>query len=212
MKILAIDISTKNLNIAVFLDGKVHGIYLENCLKTHSEILLKNLDALLKSLNLKLGDFDYFCCCIGPGSFTGIRIGVCTIKTFAQAFNKKVIAITSNELYAYNESSKNGFIISAVNAMQNKIYYAVYKNGAEIVAPSICEISDFNEIVKKYKGHIVSDLLIPGADVVLVKDLNDKLANLANFKATQNLAVDFLAVEPLYVRLSAAEEKFGCLK
>jgi len=212
MKILAIDTSTKNLNIAVYLNGKVSGVYLENCLKTHSEILLANIDNLLKDLNLKLKDFDYYCCCVGPGSFTGIRIGVCTVKTFAQTFNKMVLAVNSNELYAYNENEKDGFVISVLNAMNNKLYYAVYKGGSEVVKPSICEIGEFKNIALKFPGRIISDIELPGFNVFLVGDLNNKLANLAYKKAARKKAVDFQNVEPLYVRLSAAEEKLGCAK
>lgn len=212
MKILAIDTSTKNLNIAVYLEGKVRGIYLENCLKNHSEILLSNVNNLLKDLDLKLSDFDYYCCCVGPGSFTGIRIGVCTVKTFAQIFNKKVLIVNSNELYAYNENDKNGCIISVLNAMNNKLYYAVYKDGLEILEPSICDVADFDKIALKFPGSIISDIDLPEFNIFYARDLNNKFANLSHKKAACNLAIDFSKVEPLYVRLSSAEEKLGCAK
>jgi len=250
MKILAVDTSTKNLNIAIYLYGQVAGAYLEKPINTHSEILLANIDNQLRRSNLALSDFDYFCCCVGPGSFTGIRIGVCTIKTFAQSFNKKVITVNSNELYAYNERDKEGYVISVLNAMNNKLYYAVYNNGSEIVKPSICEIDEFKDIINKYKGEIVSDILpslkdfefcndgptgvfktnnANSADIKTVENLDkftifansakfksvrgidriNNLANLAYQKVLEKKAVDFQKVEPLYVRLSSAEEKFG---
>lgn len=204
MNILAIDTSTKDLNITLNLTGRISGLFLKDCQLTHSEILMKNLDALLKKENIKLLDFDFFACCIGPGSFTGIRIGVTTIRAFAQIFNKPVIAVNSCEMYAYNEYDKN-HIISCVNAMQNKIYYAVYKNGEEIEKSSFIEISNFKQLYDKYNGSlIVSDIEIPGYKTKRPENLNIKLGELSAQKA--GFAVNYAGLAPLYVRLSSAEE------
>lgn len=205
MKILAIDTSSKNLNIALNLNGEVKGIFIKDCLLTHSEILMKKIDELIFENKLTLKEFDYFGCCIGPGSFTGIRIGVTTIRAFAQVFNKSVIPINSLELFAYNECN-NDHVISCVNAMQNKVYYAVYKDGKEIAAPAFANISDFSEVFNKYSGTIVSDIEIPAIKIKNPENLNFKLAKLSLKKVEKNLFFNYKKLQPLYVRLSAAEE------
>lgn len=208
MNILAVDTSSRNLNIALNLNGEIKGFFIKDCQLTHSEILMKKLDEIITQNNLSLKDFDFFGCCIGPGSFTGIRIGITTIRAFAQIFNKPVIFVNSSELFAYNEYDKN-HIISCVNAMQNKVYYAVYKNGVEIVKPSLSESADMSKITANYKGMVISDVEIPNLKVAEPKNLNEKLGKLSAEKVKNNLAVCYKELQPLYVRLSAAEENLA---
>ena len=204
MKILTIDTSSKNLNIALNIDGETGGLFIKDCNLTHSEVLMRNIDSVLKSSNLKLSDFDYFGCCIGPGSFTGIRIGVTTIRAFAQVFKKPCIAVNSLELFAYN--LKSSIVISCVNAMQNKIYYCVFKDRTQITEPSYLEIKDFNELYSKYNGVIVSDIEIPGFKTVSPKNLNKNLSELSKKAAAEKRVVDYNNLVPLYVRNSSAEK------
>lgn len=205
MKILAIDTTSKNLNIALNLNGEISGVFIKDCQLTHSEILMKKIDELILKQGLNLSDFDFFGCCNGPGSFTGIRIGVTIIRAFAQIFNKSVISINSCELFAYNEYDEN-YVISCVNAMQNKVYYAVYKNGVEVVKPAMSDIKDFDRIAENYKGVIISDVEIPGLKISGPENLNFKLGKLSLEKAEKSMAVGYIELQPLYVRLSSAEE------
>lgn len=207
MNILTIDTTSKSLNIALNLSGKAGGLFIKDCGLTHSEVLMNKIDEALKNQNLKLIDFDFFGCCIGPGSFTGIRIGLTTIRAFAQIFNKPVVLVNSCELYAYNIESA-GYVISCVNAMQGKVYYAVYKNGAEVLKPSFIETANFKELAKNYNGVIVSDIQIPGYDALEPQNLNIKLGKISEEKIKQSLAVNYNEAAPLYVRLSSAEENF----
>jgi len=206
MNILAIDTSSKNLNIAFNLNGEVKGVFLKDCQLTHSEILMKTLDGLILENNFSLKDFDCFGCCVGPGSFTGIRIGVTTLRAFAQIFDKPVFSVNSCELQAYNECSKN-HIISCIDAMQNKVYYAVYKSGKVILEPSLAELKDVGKIAAKYKGIIISDVEISGLKTLSPQSLNFKLGKLSAEKAGKNRTFSYKELQPLYVRLSSAEEK-----
>lgn len=91
MKILSIDTSSKICSVAVLEDTDL--IVEKHILdeKTHSQKLMPLIDEVLKSLKLDLSDFDLYACGIGPGSFTGVRIGVSTIKAFCDVTAKPTI-------------------------------------------------------------------------------------------------------------------------
>lgn len=89
MKILAIDTSTMISSCTLMEDGVVVGDYNINQKKTHSETLVLMIEQMLEKLDVNIEDVDVFCVCKGPGSFTGLRIGMTTAKTFAQVFDKK---------------------------------------------------------------------------------------------------------------------------
>lgn len=137
MKILSVDTCSKICNINLIEDGKVlKYLEIEDDI-THAKKLLKGIDDILKQTNTKLKDIDFFGCIIGPGSFTGIRIGVSTIKGFALALNKKVITATSMELLEENvrnqkkeeENKKNKeTIITVIDARNDEVYASINKN------------------------------------------------------------------------------------
>ena len=107
MKILAIDTSSKNCSVSIVEvqeNKKFNIIAQENSddERTHSVKLMPMVDDMLKKSNLSLNDIDLLACCLGPGSFTGIRIGIATIKAFADAKNIPTVGVTSLESLAYN--------------------------------------------------------------------------------------------------------------
>lgn len=97
MNILAIDTSTDKIVLAL-RKGDANFFYVgeEGC-KKHNAILLENVDSLLEQGNVQLKDIDVFCAVVGPGSFTGIRIGVATINAFAMSTGGKIVEVTSLE-------------------------------------------------------------------------------------------------------------------
>ena len=143
MKILSLDTCSKICNINLIEDGKVlKYLEIEDDI-THAKKLLKGIDDILKETNTKLKDIDFFGCIIGPGSFTGIRIGVSTIKGFALALNKKVITATSMELLEENvrnqeeenkekekkeQKEKSKTIITVIDARNDEVYASINKN------------------------------------------------------------------------------------
>jgi tRNA threonylcarbamoyladenosine biosynthesis protein TsaB len=102
MRILGIDTSTRFLCIGVYDDEGGTGEYRMDLGRRHSTYVLPMLKRILESLNLKLKEFDYFAVGLGPGSFTGIRIGLSIIKGFAYALNKPVVGISSLDMLAFN--------------------------------------------------------------------------------------------------------------
>ena len=97
MKLLAIDTSTDRIVLGLFKDGEKISFIGQDGSKKHNSVLLTYVDALLKENGLTCHDIDVYGVVVGPGSFTGIRIGVATVNAIAFACKKKIVAITSLE-------------------------------------------------------------------------------------------------------------------
>lgn len=126
MKILAIDTTAENLVIAVYDGEKVYSKISTEGAKKHNSMILPYIDATLSQANLRIKDIDIFGCVIGPGSFTGIRIGISTIKAFATALNKQSVAINSLELLAFNE--KDSEFYTAIDCRHNAFFGGKFAN------------------------------------------------------------------------------------
>ncbi len=108
MKILSVDTSTKFLTLAVYNEGRVCEYNLETGNRL-SVLLVPHIKIVLKAAGMSLRDIDYFACGLGPGSFTGLRIGVSAVKGFSFALNKPVIGIpTLDALACFSASSQLG--------------------------------------------------------------------------------------------------------
>lgn len=126
MKILAIDTTTKFLTIAIYIDGKV-GEYNLEVGRHLSNLITLSIKRVLDAVNLEVKDIDYFACGLGPGSFTGIRIGVATIKGLSWIRNKPVIGISTLDILAQNVKDTDKQIIPVIDAKRNLVYSAIYK-------------------------------------------------------------------------------------
>lgn len=127
MKILSITTSSPICSCAVLEDDfLIKEVKLNNGL-THSETLMSIIEQLLKELNLQLNNIDLLVCDIGPGSFTGIRIGIATIKAFADSLNIKTIGVNSLEALSYSIKD-SGVICSMIDAKKDNVYSAVFEN------------------------------------------------------------------------------------
>ena len=125
MKILAIDTSSKICSVCILEDNALILEKHTDDEKTHSQNLMPLIDELFKEVNLTLDNIDLLACCLGPGSFTGIRIGLATIKAFADAKNIPVTGVTSLESLAYNVE-QTGLIVSLIDAKNDNVYYSLY--------------------------------------------------------------------------------------
>lgn len=157
MKTLAIDTSSKICGVCI-LENKtlINKIDLNNGL-THSESLMPLIKEVLEKANLKLSDIDNIVCDIGPGSFTGIRIGVATAMAFVDSLKLKYTGVTSLEALAYNINTQ-GLICSIIDAKNENCYYALYKlesgNYKELIEPTATTISNMLDTLKKYTEQI----------------------------------------------------------
>ena len=151
MKILSIETSGKICGIAILENKKVlKEITLDNGLK-HSETLLPLIQNTFAELKLKINDINLIVCDKGPGSFTGIRIGVATAKAFSDALNIKAIGISSLEALCYNVE-KPSFICSLIDAKNENCYWSIFENTGESYAiRKEFDINNIDEILNNVK-------------------------------------------------------------
>ena len=127
MKILAIDTSTVVASVCIIEDEKILGEININYKQNHSTIIMPLIDELLAKLDLDIQDIDCFAVAKGPGSFTGLRIGVATIKAMAQASNNPIVAISTLEAMAYNIFDTSRYIVPIIDAKSERIFSGIYK-------------------------------------------------------------------------------------
>jgi len=128
MKILAIETSTMLGGIAIM--GEAEGLIVEvrlNVRATHSERLSSEIDHALKQAGMKITDIDVFGISIGPGSFTGLRVGLSTVKGFSYATGKPVVSIPTLEAFAWNFPFSPYPVCPMLDARKKEVYTAIFK-------------------------------------------------------------------------------------
>jgi len=160
LKILYLDTSSKFLSLAVAKGDKVLAQTHRKLDRKHSLQLVPLIDKILKKAKISLKGLDGFCVSKGPGSFTGLRIGVTVIKALALALGKPVVAIPSLDILAENakkiRNSKPENICTLVDARQNKVYACLYKRAnGRIRRKSGYLLMNFAELLKKLKGEVL---------------------------------------------------------
>jgi tRNA threonylcarbamoyladenosine biosynthesis protein TsaB len=126
MRILAIDSSATAASAALVEDGKVLGEFYINTRLTHSQTLMPMIDNVLGCTQSELSSVDLFAVSAGPGSFTGIRIGVASIKGLAMARNKPCVGVSTLEAMAYNLELTEGTICAVMDARCQQVYNAMF--------------------------------------------------------------------------------------
>lgn len=133
MKILAVDTASKSLSVAVSEDYHVIDEVLLNSGLTHSENLMPKIKEVLVKSQIAIDEIDLFAITSGPGSFTGLRIGISTINGFSYALRKKCVGISSLDVLAEMCKAFKGKIVPILNARRGEVYTAIYQSdGKEI--------------------------------------------------------------------------------
>lgn len=127
MIILALDTSSIVATAALMENDKLIGEYVINHKRTHSQKLMPMIEALMKSCEIHMEDIDVIAVAKGPGSFTGLRIGVATAKGLAHAMNIPVVGISTLDALAFNLPYCEGLICPILDARRNQVYTGVYK-------------------------------------------------------------------------------------
>jgi len=153
MNIVAIDTSGPVASCAVMKDGEiVHAISMNQGL-THSETIMPALDESMSASGITCKDVDVFAAVAGPGSFTGVRIGVCAVKGLAHAYNTPCVQIDALEALAMNFQHFDGIACPILDARRNQVYCAAFdmKNGLpeRILEDDAIEIGAFLEKLPK---------------------------------------------------------------
>ena len=158
MILLALDSTARVAAAALCEDGALLGEYTINNGNTHSETLLPMVESLLKLFGLEIKDIDAFAVAAGPGSFTGVRIGVATLKGLAFGTDKPCIGVSTLEALAKNPSA-DGLICPVMNARRNQVYTALFrsKNGLleRLMPDSAIAIEELDRILDEYNEPVI---------------------------------------------------------
>lgn len=199
MKCLAIDTSGDHLTVAL-IDGD--SVFYEFCQDTglrHSISLMPYIEKVLEKAGVKVNDIDVYSCVIGPGSFTGIRIGVSTVKAFSYANDKPVLPVTSFDVLEYNKPC--GKNLTVIDARHDNYYASIFEDNKIVKEP--CFIT--KEEILKLKGEY-EVLSAVDSDITTVKcDLLKGLISAVKDKLSTSIT-DRESLIPLYVKKSQAEE------
>ena len=127
MLILAFESSAKPASAALVKDGQLLSQYMQCSALTHSRTLLPMAEDMLKNAELRLSDVDLIAVAHGPGSFTGIRIGVATVKGLAWAAEKPCVGVSTLEAMAWHGLAVGGYICPVMDARRSQVYNALFK-------------------------------------------------------------------------------------
>jgi tRNA threonylcarbamoyladenosine biosynthesis protein TsaB len=126
MRVLSLDSSTEAASCAVIEEGRLLGEITFNFEKQHSVILMSMIDNLLSSLHISIDTIDGFVVSKGPGSFTGLRIGMATIKGLCFGSGKPFVSVSSLDSLAYNLCYAPGIVCPILDALRNNVYTCLY--------------------------------------------------------------------------------------
>ena len=220
MKILAIDTSSEICSVAILEDERViDEINLDNG-RTHSENLMPLIDEILKRNNFLVSDINLLACSVGPGSFTGIRIGVSSIKPIAEVLNLKIASVTSLETLARNVEGKEKIIVSLIDARNDQVYCGIFDDKYDKIEDYMAD--DINKIISHIEKY--EKIILVGNGAEKHKELiKEKLYNIKFSENNKQSAVNvgkigykkYLennlksadTIIPIYLRKSQAERR-----
>jgi len=125
--ILALDTSSSAGGLAILEDDKILGVNSMRAEAPHSSSLFLSLDSLLRELSLSLSSFDLFAVIAGPGSFTGLRVGLTAVKGLAEVYSKPIAAISALEAVAAQSHSPAPVLVPVLDARRGQVYFAFYR-------------------------------------------------------------------------------------
>lgn len=218
MKILSIDTASNLCTVSILEDTNLIKELIVDDARNHSEKIMPIIEDVLKQTNLTLKDIDLVVCDKGPGSFTGIRIGVATVLAFEDALNIESVGISSLESLAYNTKNE-GLICSLIDAKNDNVYYGLFslRNNeyTQLDKFAFDNISNVISILNKYDEPItfIGDGAIAHKDFIssnytncifgLQNDLSSYSLGIAGY-ITYKKGIK-TSVMPLYLRKSQAE-------
>ena len=192
MKVLALDVTGENLVVALYNGKDIISEIPMATGKRHNSLVMPVIEKLLDEAKLQIKDIDVFACVVGPGSFTGIRIGIATIKALSFATNKPCVAINALEELAYG---KDGEFYTLIDALHDNYYAAKFNGSWENLIELSC----------KHIDEIKKDKL-----KLYFKEGDSSPENLINIAIAKAEKKEFSPLEPIYLRKSQAErEKDG---
>ena len=220
MRILAVDTSAVCAGVAVTENGKILSECSTNTGLTHSRTLLPMIDSALKNAEIPLESIDVLACSAGPGSFTGIRIGVAGIKGLCDATGKKCIPVSTLEALAYNLLGSECISVSVMDARCNQVYCGIFRVDGDTVTrlteDEAIKIEELGERLPQYENvifvgdgaKICHDALgygIASPQERFQKGSSVALCALRNY--SEEKLVEGSELMPVYLRLPQAERE-----
>ena len=158
MKVLSVEASGSTASVSILSEKGTLGEINLNFKMQHSVLLMPMIEQLLKETSLTISDVDGFVVSKGPGSFTGLRIGMATVKGLALGSQKPVVAVSSLDALAYGIYTEEGIICSIMDALRSNVYYSLYRvnsgNLEAIKEVSTCSLEELIEELKTYNEKI----------------------------------------------------------
>lgn len=227
MKVLAIDSATQAATCAVMEDDKLLGEITFNYKKQHSVILMNMIDDVLSTTNVKIEDLDGFVVSKGPGSFTGLRIGMAIVKGLSEGSKKPFISVSSLDALAYNLAYTPGIICPILDALRDNVYTALYTfDGDQLKKLSDYYAVHITELLEILKGYNSEVTFIGDGTFKFKEFFKENLENVHFAPAHLNLVKasslcevglkllengvhdDLITSAPIYIRKSQAEREY----
>jgi len=216
LQILGIETSTRAASVAVISDNKVLAEVIQEGTAAHSETLQVQIEEVLKNSGAEK-KIDAVAVSIGPGSFTGLRIGLAAAKVLAYAWQIKIIGVPTLQAMAYNFPTKSVTVLPMLDAQKNRAYVRQFKNCSPQTELEVRSIEEIVTSAEKIDGEVFlcGDVLhkikidLPGN--VKFAPINLRMPRAANVALCGKILLDsskvdnLMNLEPLYIRRSEAE-------
>ena len=218
MIVLAVESSAIAASVALQKDDHLLAEMTLNRGNTHSENLLPMVETLLERLDLTTDDIDLFAVSVGPGSFTGVRIGVATVKGLAFGKGKPCVGVSTLEALAENLAFLSDKLICPVmNARRNQVYTALFRSNERLLPDMAISVEELEKILSAYPDPVL--FVGDGYDLVTSQIQHEFLpiperlrlqsaasvASVALRKAQNGNTIDDARLAPVYLRPSQAE-------
>lgn len=176
MKALVVDSATNRLTVGAKNDDKIF-ISIYDIGMHQSQSLIPAIDNALKQVDLSSKDLDYTALCLGPGSFTGLRIAISALKAIELTNNVPLYGISTLDVYAQPYLEFDIPVLSCLDAKKDKFYASLYENGSKTLEDGDYEASEIADAIKKYPK-----VFIAGTDAALLKEILSQNSQLNNTK------------------------------
>ena len=189
---LFLDTSTKYLCIGIAKDHKVIYKFQQEAIKKQSELTIPFLQKALSEVNISLDDIDEVNVTIGPGSFTGIRIGMCIAKVLASMKNIPLKAISSLNAYA-----SLGKKIVILDAKAKRVYLGIYNNNEKVIDECVVEIETLKEMLNDYPDY---DVVLDSFFIEKESETIDVIENMNRISLTTSVIENVDSLVPIYLK------------
>ena len=201
---LFIDTSMTNVSISIVKDNKILSIIQEEIPNEHSKYATSYVKKVIDDAGIDANDIDKLLVVNGPGSFTGVRIGVTIAKTYGYLINKNIIPVSSLKSLAIS-SQKKELIMSVISANRNNYYVGIYDSSYnEVIPEQFVNANRLLELINEYNPYIVSnDFYVLG--IHKFNKVNLDILEIVKYYQDKN-EVNYHALVPNYLKLPQAME------